>query len=222
MSSKMQTLVSLDIFFTGVWVAQPAASIAIEKTSKMFFICEYFVFKALDDSWYVVPLGMARLFYLLSYSLSTWHLATITAFERAAVQMQGLRCAVPPYYVAGMSADGEPVVALPGDTYEMLERGLAPTAQESRMTLIRLRQTLRWSRAGMAAYLGVNRGVLRRWETGERNPSGAARRLIWLLDVLAHEPDKLKSAVDLFVWGRGEECLEFSRQLAKSEPRPNG
>ncbi len=123
--------------------------------------------------------------------------------------MKGLRCSFPPYCVAAMAADGEPVVALPGDSYEMLERGLAPTAHESRMRLIRLRQKLRWSRAGMAAYLGVDRSVLRRWETGERNPSGAARRLIWLLDVLAHEPDKLKSAVDFFVWGRGEELATF-------------
>ncbi|HEY2329251.1 MAG TPA: helix-turn-helix domain-containing protein [Verrucomicrobiae bacterium] len=51
-----------------------------------------------------------------------------------------------------------------------------------RSNFIRLRQKLRWSRAGMAAFLGVDRSVLRRWETGERNPSGAARRLIWLLD----------------------------------------
>src|ERR1035438_1678460 len=133
----------------------------------------------------------------------------MTIFERATAQLKGLRCSFPPYCVAAMAADGEPVAALPGDTYEMLERGLAPSAHESRMALIRLRQKLRWSRAGMAAYLGVNRSVLRRWETGERNTSGAARRLIWLLDVLAHEPDKLKSAVDLFVWGRSEELLKY-------------
>jgi DNA-binding transcriptional regulator YiaG len=126
--------------------------------------------------------------------------------------MAGLRCSFPPYYVAAMAADGGPVAALPGDTYEMLERGLAPTAHECRMTLIRLRQTLRWSRAGMAAFMGVERGVLRRWETGERKPSGAARRLIWLLDLLAREPDKLKSAFDLIVWGRGEELLKFKEE----------
>lgn len=138
----------------------------------------------------------------------------MTAFERAAAQMEGLRCSFPPYFVAAMTSDGWPVAALSGDTYEMLERGLAPTAEEAKMTLFRLRQKLRWSRAGIAAFLGVSQSVLRRWETGQRNPSGAARRLIWLMDLLAHEPDKLKTAVDLIFWGKGEECVKFSRQLS--------
>ena len=134
-------------------------------------------------------------------------IGTMTAFERAAAQMKGLRCSFPPYFVAAMTPAGWPVAAMSGDTYEMLERGLAPTAEEVKVTLFRLRQKLRWSRAGMAAFVGVNQSVLRRWETGERNPSGAARRLIWLLDLLAREPDKLKTAFDLILWGRGEECL---------------
>ena len=111
---------------------------------------------------------------------------------------------------------------MPGDTYEMLERGFAPTGGEAQVALIRLRKKLRWSRPMLAAYLGVSRGVLRRWETGERNPSGAARRLIWLMDLLAREPDKLKTAVDLIFWGKGEECLAVSRQLAKLGAKSNG
>ena len=134
----------------------------------------------------------------------------MTAIERARAQMKGLRCSFPPYCVAARGADGEPVAALPGDTYELLERGLAPSAGEIRVTLIRLRQTLRWSRAGMAAFLGVDRSVLRRWETGERKPSGAARRLVWLLNLLAHEPDSLKDGFDLILWGRGKELTEFA------------
>ena len=101
-----------------------------------------------------------------------------------------------------------------GNTYEMLERGFAPTAEEAKVTLFRLREKLRWSRAAMAAFFGVSQSVLRRWETGQRNPSGAARRLIWLMDLLAREPDKLKTAFDLIVWGKGEECVKFFR-LAK-------
>lgn len=137
----------------------------------------------------------------------------MTSLERSAAQMTGLRCSYPPYYVAAMSVDGEPVAALPGDTYEMLERGLAPTAEEVRATLTQLRQKLRWSRPIMSAFLGVDRGVLRSWEVGDRNPSGAARRLIWLLDLLAREPDKLKTAFDLIVWGKGEELLKSSQAL---------
>lgn len=139
----------------------------------------------------------------------------MTAIERSKAQMKGLRCSFPPYYVAAMGADGEPVAALPGDTFAMLERGLAPTAGEIRVTLIRLRQTLRWSRAGMAAFLGVDRSVLRRWESGERRPSGAARRLVWLLHLLAHEPESLKDAFNLIVWGRDEELLKFIDELER-------
>jgi DNA-binding transcriptional regulator YiaG len=140
----------------------------------------------------------------------------MTSLERSKAQMKGLRCSYPPYYVAAMTPDGWPVGVLPGDSYEILERGLAPTAHESRMTLIRLRRKLRWSRAGMAAFMGISRAVVRRWETGERKPSGAARRLIWLLNLLAHEPDKLKTAFDLIVWGKGPalaECASGLQQL---------
>ena len=126
----------------------------------------------------------------------------MTALERATAQMKGLRCSFPPYCVAAVSPDGLPVAALPGDTYEMLERGFAPGPATTKLTLIRLRKHLRWSRPVMAAFLGVSRDVLRRWETGERNPSGAARRLIWLMDLLTREPDKLKTSFDLMVWGR--------------------
>ena len=69
---------------------------------------------------------------------------------------------------------------------------------------VRLRQQLRWYWPSMAAFLGVSQSVLWRWENGERNPSGVARRLIWLLDLLAREPDSLKTGFDLIVWGRGK------------------
>lgn len=77
--------------------------------------------------------------------------------------------------------------------------------------LLQLRSKLRWPRSMLAAFLGVSRDVVRRWETGQRKPSGAARRLIWLLNLLAHEPKKLKSGLDLIFWGKTEECLEFYR-----------
>src|ERR1035438_5821961 len=107
------------------------------------------------------------------------------------------------------------VAALWGERYEMLERGFAPSAEEALRMLIKLRGKLRWSRPAMAAFLGVSKRVLRRWETGQRHPSGAARRLIWLMDLLVHDPDKLKNAMDLIFWGEGEECLEDAKQFAK-------
>lgn len=136
----------------------------------------------------------------------------MTAFEEKAGPSKGLRCSFPPYFV-GVMLDGVPVVSLPGELYEMVERGFAPTAEETRRKLVRLRQELCWSRAALAAFLGVSRAVLRRWETGERRPSGAARRLIWMLDLLAREPEKLKSAMDLIVWGKRDELKGISRGL---------
>ena len=68
-----------------------------------------------------------------------------------------------------MTPAGWPVAAMSGNTYELLERGFAPSAEEAQVTLFRLRPgKLRWSRAGMAAFVGVDKSVLRRWETGER------------------------------------------------------
>jgi DNA-binding transcriptional regulator YiaG len=129
--------------------------------------------------------------------------------------MNGLRCSFPPYYVAAQSVDGDPNAAFPGKVYKNLERGYAPTAEECRRTLIELRKLLRWSRASLAAFLGVNEHSLRRWETGERQPARSARRLIWLADLLARDPDQIKTAFDLIVWGRSEEVREFTELLFK-------
>ncbi len=115
-----------------------------------------------------------------------------------------LRYSFPPYYVGTVDA-GLPMMSLPGDLYEGLERGFAPTAAEASGTLRDLREKLRWSRPMLAAFLGVSRDVVRRWETGQRNPSGAARRLIWLLVMLVCNRAKLQDAMDLFCWGKGTE-----------------
>jgi DNA-binding transcriptional regulator YiaG len=125
-----------------------------------------------------------------------------------------LRYSFPPYYV-GLVDGTLPIAAYPGDLYESLERGFAPSAEEVRQMLLTLRRELRWSRSMLSAFLGVSHNVVRRWETGERNPSGAARRLIWLLNLLAFHPKKLKTALDLILWGKGEECLAVSRHFNK-------
>jgi DNA-binding XRE family transcriptional regulator len=123
-----------------------------------------------------------------------------------------LRYSYPPYYVG--LVDGKlPVFNVPGECWKDLERGLAPAAGEARQTLLGLRSELRWPRSALAAFMGVSRDVVRRWETGERNPSGAARRLIWLLDLLARRPEKLKSGLDLIFWGKGAEIRQFARKL---------
>ena len=88
--------------------------------------------------------------------------------------------------------------------------------------LLKLRETLKWSRAMLAAHLGVSRDVVRRWETGERNPSGPARRLIWLSYSILREPDRLRLPVELVVWGKGNECLKAMDEIAKLLPDPLG
>lgn len=142
----------------------------------------------------------------------------MTEKQKQISQDKALRYSFPPYYV-GLVDGNLPIAGFPGDFYELLERGFAPSAEEVQQMLLQLRNKLRWPRSMLAAFMGVSRDVVRRWETGERKPSGAARRLIWLLNLLAHEPKKFKSGLDLILWGKSEECLAVSRQLAKSRAR---
>ena len=143
----------------------------------------------------------------------------MTTSERVAAQMSALRCSYPPYFVGALTPDGWPVAVMSGNTYKDLERGFAPTSGEAEMMVFRLRQKLRWSRPGMAAFMGISEHVLRRWETGERHPSGAARRLIWLLDLLANEPHKLQTAMDMIFWGKREELAQSNRELFSKTQR---
>ena len=151
----------------------------------------------------------------LGFSLSTCHIGIVV--EKKPVQTapkNALRYSFPPYYV-GLMDGNVPIASFPGALYEDLARGFAPPAEEVRQMLLQLRGKLRWARSMLAALLGVSRDVVRRWETGERHPSGAARRLIWLLDLLVRHPEKLKTGMDLIFWGKGDECLEFHRRLAR-------
>ena len=134
--------------------------------------------------------------------------------DKKASQKTALRYSFPPYYV-GIVEAGLPIMSLPGDFYEGLERNFAPSAVEARATLVSLREKLRWSRPMLAAFLGVSRDVVRRWETGQRNPNGAARRLIWLLTMLVCDRAKLQDAMDLLVWGKKDVCLKYSRMMTK-------
>jgi hypothetical protein len=130
--------------------------------------------------------------------------------DRRTSQKNALRYAFPPYYVGTMEA-GLPILSLPGDLYEGFAVHFAPSGAEVREILLTLRSTLRWSRPMLAAFLGVSRDALRRWETGERNPNGAARRLIWLVGLLVTDRAKLQNAMDLVFWGKGEELARFAK-----------
>jgi DNA-binding transcriptional regulator YiaG len=79
---------------------------------------------------------------------------------------------------------------------------LAPSKNQTRQTLIHLRSNLGLSRGQMAAVLGVRKDHLRRWEKGTRHPSASAQKLIWLLNTLHTQPDKLRDAFSIATWGR--------------------
>ena len=79
---------------------------------------------------------------------------------------------------------------------------LAPTKESTRQTLIQLRCDLGLSRGHMAALLGVRKDHLRRWEKGTRHPSASAQKLVWVLDTLHTQPEKLQDALSIATWGR--------------------
>ena len=78
---------------------------------------------------------------------------------------------------------------------------LAPTKEATRQTLIQLRCDLGLSRGHMAALLGVRKDHLRRWEKGTRHPSASAQKLVWVLDTLHTQPEKLQDALSIATWG---------------------
>jgi len=104
-----------------------------------------------------------------------------------------------------------PLIHYTGRVWEAVGRYSAPTPVEIRETLIGFRKHLGWSRASLAAFLGVTHDVIRRWETGERTPNGAARRLIWLVSTLTLQPDKLRSALDVICWGQCQQPRESGK-----------
>jgi len=144
---------------------------------------------------------------LLGVRSATWHIVRVK-------QKQPLRYSRPPYSVAMLDGD-LPVWTMPGDLWQRMERFFAPTAEECAETLRGLRAGLRWPRTLLAAFLGVSTDTLRRWETGERRPCGAARRVIWLAEVLVRYPEKLQDGADFLVWGQRAEIMEFLRSLEK-------
>lgn len=115
-----------------------------------------------------------------------------------------VRQSVPPVFAVAIGNDLFPNAA--GEVWHLLQRHCAPNDDQLRDTILAIRTKLSWSRAMLAALMGVPISTLRRWETGERSPSGAARRLIWMIGLLVCEPHRLKDGGLAFLsWGHGEE-----------------
>ena len=67
--------------------------------------------------------------------------------------------------------------------------------------LLKLRKDFGWPQEHLAAVLGVPKVTLRRWESGERQPSGGAKKIIWLLHTLYFAPERVRNDFDLATWG---------------------
>lgn len=128
------------------------------------------------------------------------------------------KCSYVPFDV--MEYGGEPTFNLPGDFWLIFSKYHAPSAKQTRDHLVSLRRGLGWSRPRLAAFMGVSRETVRRWETNRRKPVGAARRLIWLLDTLAFHPEKLKNGLDFIFWGQREEVEQFGKKFGWIDPGP--
>ena len=99
-------------------------------------------------------------------------------------------------------ATNQPHNSLSGESLLPFSSLLAPSKAQTRQTLIHLRNHLGLSRGQMAAVLGVRKDHLRRWEKGTRHPSASAQKLVWLLNTLHTQPDKLRDAFSIATWGK--------------------
>ena len=100
----------------------------------------------------------------------------------------------------------------------------APKTEEIRQMLIQLRTHFKWSQAYAAAVFGVPKATVRAWERAERNPSGAARKLIWLIHTWFFKTVPLRNSRDISSWGgkfgkcdMERDLEELSRELADLE-----
>lgn len=99
--------------------------------------------------------------------------------------------------------DKEDLVWTPsGESVAMATQVLAPDDAELRWMLAELRKGLAFSVAKLAATLGVPRITLRSWFDGTRRPSGAARRLIWVLYTAHFAPETFREPAAWMLWTR--------------------
>jgi DNA-binding transcriptional regulator YiaG len=123
-----------------------------------------------------------------------------------------VRQSVPPSF---LFINGAVVQNFCGTFWNKCAHVFAPTPDETRRTLLHLRKCLHWSRPMLAGLLGISEHTLRRWEEGKRNPKGSARRLIWLIGILACTPNKLVDGFDFVTWG---ECTELRTRQEAMNP----
>ena len=88
-------------------------------------------------------------------------------------------------------------------------RVFAPSPARCRRMLCDLHEHLQLPIESFAAMCGVPRITMRKWLSGERNPSGAAKRLIWVLHCAIFDPRALRKLDGWLKWaGSDKEALE--------------
>jgi hypothetical protein len=102
----------------------------------------------------------------------------------------------------GFDANGSLVCSASGEFLGLVNGIHQPTKAEVRAMLEKLREALGISVAALAALLGVPRITARRWLNGSRSPSGAAKRLIWILYTSATAPETLADGRNWLEWRR--------------------
>lgn len=86
-----------------------------------------------------------------------------------------------------------------GRTQLLVSRVLAMGLPTTQSVVLALRRDFKISRPTLAAFLGVGESTLKSWETGQRSPSRAAQRCVWLLNNLLRE-NKLSDVFQLVTW----------------------
>ena len=67
--------------------------------------------------------------------------------------------------------------------------------------------------------LGVPFRTVEHWQNGFRNPSDAARRMVWLVWCLVLHPSRLQTVFDLATWGRFRRERQPRRRSARQSFR---
>lgn len=98
--------------------------------------------------------------------------------------------------------DGTLAVQMSGDVASRLSQTFQPSGPEVIRLLEQLRGHLGISVPALAALLGVPSITVRSWLTKRRTPTGAARRLIWLLATATDRPEDLADGHKWWNWSR--------------------
>jgi hypothetical protein len=90
-----------------------------------------------------------------------------------------------------------------GNGWFQVAKFYAPKPAEVRSMLLALRKKFRWPKTFAAQVFGVTTSALEKWEVGDRDPNGAAAKLIFLLySQLVDSTNNVRNVWDLAWWGK--------------------